>query len=534
MLKTLLKLRWESWRSNLMRSGRSGKKRSTAGRIGIGFMMLYVVACFFIMFGMLFENICLPLGEAGLKWFYFAVAAIMAFMLGFIGNIFATQSQLYEATDNELLLSMPIAPKFILGSRMLTLLGMDLFYISFVMVPAGVVYAIHYPVSFLGVVYFIVETILLTLLVQAFSCVIAWIISVISARMRRKNIIAAVLSIAFLCLYFYGYSKIQTIIESLIANGAEIAGAVRRAAFTAYYFGVGIAEQNLTYLLLYTVCTLAPFELVYLILSRSFIRITTTRRGLAKKEYREKELKVSGVRHALLQKELRHFWSNSMYVLNSAMGLILLLILCVLVLVKQEFLHSLLAGLTGGPDLAGPMAVLMLCGVSATVLIAAPSVSLEGKNLWISQSFPLRPRDILLAKAEVQIVLVLPVMLLASLIFSFAMGLGTFMTLLVIFVPLLFNVFYALLGVTVSLHHPRFDYVNEAMAAKQGTSTVICLFTGFGVVLAAALLYAILLARVMSGESYLCICIAVLLLLSGGFYYYLSHKAEERFCRLEG
>lgn len=533
MLKTLLKLRWASWWSTVTRSGRNGKKRGIAGKIGLGFLMLYVVACFLIMFGMLFESICLPLGEAGLRWFYFAVAAIMAFMLSFIGNVFATQSQLYEATDNELLLSMPIAPKFILGSRMISLLGLDLFHLSFVMIPAGVVYARHYPVSVLGAIYYVIECILLALLVQAFSCIIAWLISMVSARMRRKNVIASFLSVAFLCLYFYGYSQIQSIISSLIANGAEIATAVRKAAFTAYYFGVGVAEQNLTYLLLYTVCTLAPFELVYLILSRSFISITTKKRGASKIEYQEKSLKVRGVRHALLGKELAHFWSNSMYVLNAGMGLILLLILSVVALIKRDYLQGMFLSVPGGGEFLGPMVTVMLCGVSATVLIAAPSVSLEGKNLWLAQSFPLRARDILLAKAEMQIVLALPVILLAALAFSFALGIGAKMTFLIILVSVMFNVFYALFGVIVSLHHPKFDYVNEAVAVKQGVSTIICMFSGIGIVLAGALLYALLLSGVMESDVYLLLAAAVLGVLCILLRHYLSHGAEKRFAALE-
>lgn len=121
------------------------------------------------MFGSMFSSICMPLHELGLGWLYFAIAGLMAFMLTFIGNVFATQTQLFDAKDNELLLSMPIAPKFILGSRMLLLLALDLGYVLLVMGPAGVVYCMNYPVTALSVAYFIISTLLLRLMVQAFS-----------------------------------------------------------------------------------------------------------------------------------------------------------------------------------------------------------------------------------------------------------------------------------------------------------------------------------------------------------------------------
>lgn len=533
MLKTLLRVRMESVIHSMFRSGRNAKKRSAAGKIGFGILMLYVMACFLLMFGMLFYSLCRPLGELGLQWFYFAIAAIMAFMLSFIGNVFATQTQLYDAKDNELLLSMPIPPKFILGTRMLSLLGLDLLYEALVMIPAGVIYCMNYRVTTVGVIYFIIECLLLPLLVQAFSCVIAWIISLISNRMRNKNVISMILSVSFLCLYFYGYSKIQDIINNLISNGTEIAVAVKRAAFPAYYFGVAVAEHNLTYLLLFTVCVLVVFELVYLVLSRSFTNITTMKRGAAKIKYREKSLKVSGCRMALLKKDLRHFWGNSMYVLNAAMGEILLLILCVVTLVKRDLLLQIFSVAPAAGSLMPSLLCVILCGISTTVLIAAPSISLEGKNLWIVQSSPLDAKDILLAKANVQMVISLPITLLASLLLSFSFGLRLIDLLFVVFVPMVFNVFLALMGVAVSLRLPKFDYINETAAVKQSMSTMVCMFAGFGAVLIPALLYALLLSSFLSQSIFLLLCIVLFAVLSLLLLRYLSNGARKRFAALQ-
>ena len=38
------------------------------------------------------------------------IYAMMALTLSFVGSVFATQNQLYDANDNEFLLSMPIPP----------------------------------------------------------------------------------------------------------------------------------------------------------------------------------------------------------------------------------------------------------------------------------------------------------------------------------------------------------------------------------------------------------------------------------------
>ena len=323
MLKTLLKIQFASFKASLMRNRRRQAKGGAGRTIGMALLFLYVIVCFFIMFGSMFSTLCLPLHQIELDWLYFAIAGLMSFMLTFIGNVFATQTQLFDAKDNELLLSMPIKPKFILGSRMLLLLALDIGYVLLVMAPAGVVYYRTLGASALGIIYFVISTLLLPLMVQAFSCLIAWLISLISSRMRKKNIITMVVSLLFLAAYFYLYSKMGDIIANLISNGTAVAVAFKKYAFPAYYFGVGIAQHNLTYLLLYTVCTLAAFELVYLILSRSFRQITTAKKGAKRIVYKEKAMHRRSASAALLQKDFRHFIGNPMYVLNAWMGDIL-------------------------------------------------------------------------------------------------------------------------------------------------------------------------------------------------------------------
>ena len=534
MLKTLLKVHFASIGASLFRNRKKAGVKSGKGRtVLIGLLTLYVIACFFIMFGSMFYSLCAPLHELGLGWFYFAIAGLLAFALSFIGNIFATQTQLYDARDNELLLSLPIKPKFILGSRMLALLALDLLYILLVMLPAGVVYCMNYSAGAVGVIYFVIECLLLPLMVQAFSCVFAWLLSVISNRMRNKTTVTMVCSVAFLVVYFYAYSKIGDIINELVTNGTEIAVAVKRAVFPAYYFGVGIAEHNLTYLLLFTVCVLALFELIYWILSRSFLRIATTKKGAARIRYREKRLQVSSPRRALLKKDLRHFWGNAMYVLNAWLGQILLLIATGALLLKRDLVETALLTVGGGTELTAPILCVAVCGISTTNLIAAPSVSLEGKNLWIAQSIPVRGRDILLAKAEMQMVLCLPITAVCSFLLGLLLALTWQEILMLVLLPAVFNIMLALMGVTIGLQHPKFDYLNETVVIKQSAATVLCMFIGFAAVLVPALLYALLLSRWIESGIYLIICCAVFAAIAAVLYRYLCHAGEQRFLALQ-
>ncbi|HBD86238.1 MAG TPA: hypothetical protein DC001_02285, partial [Clostridiales bacterium] len=117
---------------------------------------LYVIGCFFFMFGGMFSALCRPLVSFGLGWLYFALAAIMSVTLCFIGSVFTAQQQLFSARDNDLLLAMPIPPAYILGSRMIMLLVLNFLMGLLVIAPAGVVYCMNFTPSAAGVAVFIV------------------------------------------------------------------------------------------------------------------------------------------------------------------------------------------------------------------------------------------------------------------------------------------------------------------------------------------------------------------------------------------
>lgn len=135
MLKILLKKQMLELFHLFFRFGDGKKKRSKGAVFGYAFLMLYLVAVFFFQFYLMMNTLCAPLVSIGLDWLYFTLAGILALALSVIGSIFMTQSILYEAKDNEQLLSLPIPPRVILLARMLGLYLQNLLFCSLVLLP---------------------------------------------------------------------------------------------------------------------------------------------------------------------------------------------------------------------------------------------------------------------------------------------------------------------------------------------------------------------------------------------------------------
>jgi ABC-2 type transport system permease protein len=121
MLKTLLRIRLAAYYRRALRRAAEGPEAVEGQDRAVPFLMLYCFGAFSVMFFGLFAQVAQPYFEAGLSWLYFSFFGLTAFALMFVGSVFTAKSQLFEAKDNELLLSMPLQPRDILGSRMAAL-----------------------------------------------------------------------------------------------------------------------------------------------------------------------------------------------------------------------------------------------------------------------------------------------------------------------------------------------------------------------------------------------------------------------------
>ena len=130
----------------------------------------------------------------GVDWLFFSFAAVMCFGLMFIGSVFAAKAQLYEARDNDLLLSLPIKPSHILLSRLFMLLAINLILNVLVAIPALLVAVRDGLLAGWGYGAFALVFLLLPLLTLAVGALFAWVLSLITTRVQRKSLVTTVLS----------------------------------------------------------------------------------------------------------------------------------------------------------------------------------------------------------------------------------------------------------------------------------------------------------------------------------------------------
>lgn len=499
MLKALVRVRFQSALESLLRAFGQGKKKAGLGRkLLFGLLFVYLFATLSFAIGFLFHTLFVTLPPMGYQWLVFAQAYLTAFALSLVGSVFLTQAHLYEAKDNELLLALPIKPRTILASRLLTLWLINLALTLFTLLPVFVVWLMTSQVSFAAALIFWLIAFLVPFLSLTFSCVLGWALGYLGSRLRYKNLVITVLGIVFLGLYFYGFYTLQEKVKALLLQGSELAVAIKNALPPAYTAGMAVSQASLVSVALVALWCLLPFLAVTALISLNYQRILTTRRGCIRVQYKARPLKQSGQTLALIKKELCVLTSSPMYMLNNGVGLILMLALPVFVIVSPGTLQEAFSQFGAlGIDL-GLLAMLALCFLSSTVIFSSASLSLEGKQFWQVQVLPISPAKVLLSKALMHLLISLPVVLGSSLALCVLLKPAGWMLLYLLALPSLITVVLAFLGVLVNLRFPKLHWNTQTEAIKQSMSPFLTMLAGMSLTLVPILLFALVFSNITS------------------------------------
>lgn len=485
MLKSLLKINFAAY--GKMFAGKKGNKPSKGKILLYAVLFAYVFGIFVWTYYQLFEEFAPILHNMGYGWLYFVYVDIMAFAMMCIFSVFASKTTLYEAKDNDLLLSLPIKPSVILLSRMTTLLIINLFFGLLVLIPAGMAWYRQIAFSPMALVSFVLIALCLSLFALAISSLFGWLLAAVSARVRRKSLFETVLSVIFLGAYFVFFAKLNGILNDLIRNAADIADSMSSFALLKW-IGDASTDGDAPSLLLSVLCLALPFAAVYAILSASFIKTATTKRGAAKVKYVDKGQKVSSPMNALRKKEWSLFLSNSTYIINCGLGALFILAAGIALLIYREDLLLLTTMLQHADPIYGnimlPICMLALGLLGSVSVPSIAAISLEGRSIWIIQTVPVKPQSVLRAKVEVSLWLYMLPLALCVVAVLLCFESELLLAVLSALFPLLILPLFCVMSLTLNLRHYNLNWRNPAEPIKRDAAVIIGMLCNFGIVIA--------------------------------------------------
>lgn len=481
MLKTLLKKQMMEIFRGYFYNSRKNEARSKSSTV----VYFVIFACVIIgavggIFTILSFVLCTDMAKVGMSWLYFAIMGMIAIIMGTFGSVFNTFPTLYLAKDNDLLLSMPIPVSKIMITRLLSVYIMSFIYSGMVIIPAVMVYLLTVPLSINALIGCVLLVLLISVFVLTLSCALGWVVAKISLKLKNKSFITMVVSLLFFGLYYFGFYKSQELIDALLANLVSYGTAIKGNAYPVYVFGsVGIGD--VLSMLIVTAVVAVVFALMWWLMSRSFIKITTSQTSGAKKKYKRTFIKQKSIDKALFAREVKRFTSSPNYMLNCGFGMIMLPLFAVFMLIKGGDTVKMLSENAG--DNNGFVVIILcvaVCAMASMIDISAPSVSLEGKSIWIAQSLPVTAWQVLRVKLLLHFVLSIVPTLICQIVLVFVYPFSTFEAILFFIIPILIIFLSAQFGLFLGIKMVNLNWVSEITPIKQSSSVLITLFGGIG------------------------------------------------------
>ena len=481
MLKILLKKQLYEINQSFFYNRKKGTARSKASSI---IFIAFFVLLMLVVLGGIFGGLSVLLGKslisADLGWMYYCIMTGIAIMLGVFGSVFNTYSSLYNAKDNDLLLSMPIPIKDIIASRLLGVYLMGLMYSGIVIIPSAIVYVVLKGLSIKALLGSLMLVINISVFVFVLSCALGLLVAKITLKLKNKSFITVLSSLVFIGVYYFCYFKANSVIASIVKNASEIGGKLKANYYPVYFIGKS-GEGDIVPLICVTAFVAVLFYLTYLLVSKSFLKIAVSSSSAGGRTKKERISELRSVKSALLAREFRHYTSSAPYMLNCGLGSLLIVLACVAVLIKANDLRAFaeLLGNFGGKKIFYFGIAAMFCMISFTNDITAPSVSLEGKNFWIVRSLPIKTFDILKAKLELHLILTSVPLLICSIIISAVLKMPIQYIALTVVLTQITVLLSALFGLYMNVLKPNLNWTNETAVVKQSLCVFLNLVGGW-------------------------------------------------------
>lgn len=538
MLKVLIKKQvsetlYRSFRRrNPNRSGKSGGKGKLSGK---STMIIMIVAALYLvaMFTFFSVGLCQKLMAVELDWLYYLICSGAAIIFGTFGSVFSTSFTLYMAKDNDLLLSMPIPIRDVIISRLFSVYIMSLLYSGLITIPSVVVGLILGGFSFSRLLGGLILVVLISLIVTGLSCLLGWVVAKLSQRLKNRSFLTVLIALLFFGLYYYVYFRIMDRVQDLLEAVIRIGGEIRSSAYFLYIFGL-IGNGSWLGMACWTGVVLLALGLIWLILKKTFLSISTATPTPKRAVYKEKESRQGSVSYALYRKEWYRFTTSANYMLNCGMPLLLLLGAGAFMLIKgRKMILMMSVVLAQVPGTIPVILCAVCCMLGGMVDISTPSVSLEGSTIWQLQCLPVTSWKVLRAKLMLHLSLIAFPTLFCSVVMMLLAPAGTTLIqrLLIPIISVLNAVFFAQYGLYLGLKLPNLSWTNEIIPIKQSAPIFFVVFTGIGLSFAFGGAY-LLLGGAIGATAWMSIFAVLFFVANVALYRWLRGPGSARFAAL--
>ena len=442
------------------------KKQSSVVIASFGIITL---AIFFCVYNIMTAKTLVQVGQQELIPAY--MVAVSSFSILFL-TIFYSNGILFGSRDIETLLSLPLKSSDIISSKFMFMYLLN-FLIGFMfMLPGGIVWVLNGSLNVLQIILYFTSMIFVPLIPMCIAACMGMIVVAVSSYFKRKNVIALIFS--FVMIGIIGYIAVSAM-KSGNEDSIEI---MLSKQITALYPISGLFVQHTNFPMyigmgLFIAFSTTVFYIFVKIVAMKYgllntLAKTTSRYSDNKKSYNRKSIFL-----ALYKKEMGRFLSSYMAVLNAGLGVILLCVFSIFLLFNSVEQIGESSGIENINEYLSNFAPLFIASMLSLSCPAASAISLEGKNIWILQSSPVKVKMILNSKIAVNLTLHLIGYMISIFAFMLQLDMNFIQVINLIIVPICYSIFITVIGISLNKKYPNYEWKSEMMVVKQSMPVIV-------------------------------------------------------------
>lgn len=405
-------------------------------------------------------------------------------MITMITTIYKVKGILFGFKDYDLVMSLPVRNSTVVISRLALLYILNIVFTLIVIIPASIAYGI---IAKPGIPFYILSfltTFFVPVIPMIAAAIIGTLITALAAKFRHSNVLYLIFTFGVI-IGVMAFSFLAGDSEEVLGQiSVDLTRQVDRIYPLARMYRLAVCEYDIVSILLFFSISILAAGVFSYIVGLKFKAINTALAGFrTKADYKLVSQAQSGPFMALYKKELGRFLSSGVYIFNTSFGLVMLVIGSVVTLfLSQDELSNILEL----PQMVGLLSGLAPFFISVCVTmtyITACSISLEGKNLWILKSAPVKIETIFYSKIAVPLTLTLPAILISAITITIGLRLSLAEFIMHLILPALYAILTAVSGLIINLLVPKLDWTSEVTVIKQSTASFIATFYGMIVVI---------------------------------------------------
>ena len=477
-----------------------------------------------------------------LQFMVLSLGVILTAIMTIIEGIYKTSSLLFNCKDDQLLLSLPISKRTVLFIRIFKFYVFELLFNSLFIIPIIIAY-IQWTkgINLSFILTSIVMIFTLPIIPIVISIIIGTITSSISTKFKYKNIAQILISMLFLLGVLFLSFNTDKIFDYFINNSTTINELISKIYYPAGAFAKLATNFRFLDLLIYLLINIFIFVISLFVLSKFYFKINTSLKSIKtnkKVNINTLTIKTRSQYSSLIKKELTIFFNTPVFIINAGFGLVLFLLAAIIMSVRFDSIVSIFTTGEGAifskEVLKGNISIIILLLITATSFLTSitnSQISLEGRNINILKSLPIKTKTILMSKIYSCLVLTTPVLLIGSVVLLIRFKISIIESILLLILSIMIPLVSHFIGLIVNLKYPKLDADNPTEVVKQSMSSFLSLMIG---VILLMLTCGIITSLVGKIDSLIIIIASLLfyLLLDIVLYLILINKGSKAFDKL--